>query len=350
MRKNFAAWTVEPERFFSLPSRQEQAAFLVKFAVLAPSSHNSQPWRFRVSEEEIAILPELDRALPATDEGNRQLYVSLGCALENIAIAADAYGLETLISYEDRPESAGASTFARIALRWPATPRTQLPPGHRIHAIVRRATNRSPHDSRPIPAPMLAALQSESRGAVMTNFVWEPEQRRAIADLVLEGGAVAMADPGFRRELAAYLLPNNSKQEVGMTGATVGMGLVASWLVPKLLPRMNPRQKARPQEVKLLKEQTASFLVVSTVDDVPTHWMEAGRAYMRLALDAELLGLATNNLAAPVTPAPVRRKLAELLGTVGHPQMCIRLGFPSQAMPHSPRLPAEKVTETAAGA
>ena len=99
MQENYKAWEVKIEDFFHLKSNLERLRFLLNFAVLAPSSHNSQPWKFRVSENEILVEPNRDRALPSSDTNNRQLFISLGCAVENILIAADYYGFETLVEY-----------------------------------------------------------------------------------------------------------------------------------------------------------------------------------------------------------------------------------------------------------
>ncbi|WP_219339633.1 hypothetical protein [Luteimonas salinisoli] len=65
---------------------------LVRYATLAANSHNTQPWRFRVGAQAIDILPDPSRATPAVDPDDHHLFVSLGCAAENLAIAAAATG------------------------------------------------------------------------------------------------------------------------------------------------------------------------------------------------------------------------------------------------------------------
>jgi nitroreductase len=89
MKQNFAAWDVKIDDFFKLKNQGEKLRFLLNFAVLAPLSHNSQPWSFRVDGNTIKIYTDMVRSLPASDSNNRQLLISLGCALENILTAAD---------------------------------------------------------------------------------------------------------------------------------------------------------------------------------------------------------------------------------------------------------------------
>ena len=62
--------------------------FMVEYAIKAPSGHNTQPWLFRINENNIEIHPNFDRALPVVDFDNRELFISLGCALENLCITA----------------------------------------------------------------------------------------------------------------------------------------------------------------------------------------------------------------------------------------------------------------------
>ncbi|MEO8133510.1 MAG: hypothetical protein ABI831_06015 [Betaproteobacteria bacterium] len=61
---------------------------LVRQAILAPSSHNTQCWRFQIAEKSISIAPDLKRRCPAVDPDDHHLFVSLGCATENMVHAA----------------------------------------------------------------------------------------------------------------------------------------------------------------------------------------------------------------------------------------------------------------------
>src|SRR3989344_3094210 len=91
MRSNYAPWDITIDDFWNLKTDSERFRFLIGFAILAPSTHNSQPWKFRIQDSTITILPDLHRTLPVSDPHNRHLYISLGCALENLRIAADYY-------------------------------------------------------------------------------------------------------------------------------------------------------------------------------------------------------------------------------------------------------------------
>lgn len=78
---------------------------LVRYATLAASSHNTQPWKFKLEPNRIVILPDLSRRCPAVDPDDHHLYASLGCAAENILVAAPAFGLKGQYSYDESASS-----------------------------------------------------------------------------------------------------------------------------------------------------------------------------------------------------------------------------------------------------
>lgn len=67
---------------------------LVRYATLAASSHNTQPWIFELAPNRIRVLPDLSRRCPAVDPDDHHLYASLGCAAKNLMLAAQAVGLK----------------------------------------------------------------------------------------------------------------------------------------------------------------------------------------------------------------------------------------------------------------
>ena len=69
--------------------------FMIESACKAPSGHNTQPWLFKIGASEIDIYPDFSKELPIVDPSHRELFVSLGCATENLCIAAHEKGYHT---------------------------------------------------------------------------------------------------------------------------------------------------------------------------------------------------------------------------------------------------------------
>src|SRR3989344_4168089 len=96
---NYLPWLVKETDFPHNKSITEKAKFLIRYALLAPSSHNTQPWKFSIKQNRINIFLDEQRRLLYSDRANREAFISLGCALENIIIATNHFNLYTQVNY-----------------------------------------------------------------------------------------------------------------------------------------------------------------------------------------------------------------------------------------------------------
>jgi len=87
---------------------------LVAAAILAPSSHNTQPWRFRLAAHRIDLWADRTRALPVNDPDDRELLLSCGAALFNLRVASARHGLAASVVLQ--PDAAHPDLLARVAL------------------------------------------------------------------------------------------------------------------------------------------------------------------------------------------------------------------------------------------
>ena len=78
-------WRISKDQFASEQLLQHE---LVRCATLAPSGHNTQPWKFHIDRGSISMLPDFNRRTSVVDPDDHHLFVSLGCALENLAQAS----------------------------------------------------------------------------------------------------------------------------------------------------------------------------------------------------------------------------------------------------------------------
>jgi hypothetical protein len=106
---------------------------LIRYATLAASGHNTQPWRFRIGEGRIDILPDFSRRTPVVDPDDHHLFVSLGCAAETLALAAGASGRPGELRFEPADDGGGD-----VPIRWRSGSRFGLVRGHPETAIDAR--------------------------------------------------------------------------------------------------------------------------------------------------------------------------------------------------------------------
>src|SRR5437764_660407 len=95
----YNAWNIPFKNKSTFKKTEELLKELIKYGLLAPSSHNTQPWKFKIAKDSITIFADRSRALAYSDRSYRELYISLGAALGNILVAASHYQMSYTVSY-----------------------------------------------------------------------------------------------------------------------------------------------------------------------------------------------------------------------------------------------------------
>lgn len=313
-------------------------AELVRFATLAPNSHNTQPWRLRLSASRVTILPDATRRTPVVDPDDHHLWVSLGCAAETFAIAAAARGSATHMAQD--PGDSG-----RIVLDLERGPRQETA---LFTAIPRRQCSRTPYDGRDLPADTLARLAADSGGeGARLVLITEPARRETVLEAVLAGHRRQVNDAAFVAELVAWIRFDRAEalaSRDGLASRCGGNPSLPRWLGRRRLLTLMRRRAALDRLARLIRSSSALAIVVSDRDE-PAGWLAAGRLYARFALAATALGLAHAHINQAVEVPDLRQALAAALDLGGkRPDLVLRLGS-GPALPMSLRRPVEAVIE-----
>ena len=308
----------------------------VRYATLAPSGHNTQPWRFRAGAGQIDILPDLSRRTPVVDPDDHHIFVSLGCAAENLALAAGARGRPGQIRFE--PANGG---FVNFSFGDATGGETAL-----FDAIPKRQSTRADYDSKTADNASLRLLASAAAiPGVDLVLITDPPQIRRVRDLVVAGDSTQIADAAFVRELKQWLRfsPRQAlRKGDGLFSAASGNPALPSWLGPHVFDWVFTAGGENAKYARQIVSSAGIAVFVSQHDD-QEHWVLAGRACQRFALQATALGLKLAFINQPVEVAGLRPELAALAGLPGRrPDILMRFGY-GPALPFSARRPASAV-------
>ena len=163
---------------------------LVRSAILSANPHNTQPWRFRVSGSEIELYVDPSRNTGAMDPYLREQHIGIGCALENLMIAAQAKGYQPQMSL--LPDNTNPQLVARVELVQGEASNQAL-----YEAIPRRHTHRAPFDtSRSLSSETLGALDSAVANISSAGVVWisSDAPKRQAGQLIVEAAQAFAAD------------------------------------------------------------------------------------------------------------------------------------------------------------
>ncbi|MDG6243925.1 MAG: hypothetical protein QCH31_05980 [Methanolobus sp.] len=305
---------------------------LIHYATMAPSGHNTQAWIFRIKQEDmIRICPDLTRSLHVVDPQDRELYISIGCALENLVIAAAHQG------YEASPAPLSGNGSVDVLLK---------PVSYKainkvlFDAIPERQSTRSRYDGSPIPKAELQKLSSfPLEEGVRAIIVTEPEKIERIIGLVRDGNNIQMNNPAFMQELISWIRFN--RKEVDMYRDGLSFEATGSPHVPRTVGKLfvklflNARTQSKKDENNI-RSSSALLAVVSENNDIDS-WIRTGRSFERLALYATSLGIKNAHINQPCEVPELKDRLQELLSLGSrHPQLLLRLGY-AKKLPGSPR-------------
>ena len=183
--------------------------FMIEQAVKAPSGHNTQPWLFKTGETEIEIRPDFTKSLPVVDPDNRELFVSLGCAAENLCIAASHKGYRTKVAVEE-------DGIIRITL----AKEEGAIPSPLFSQLSVRQTNRRVYNGKIIPEDSIRRLKSIApEPCVGIHFFPNgTSEFEAISELIYEGNSRQMRDQHFLTELRQWMRYNKKHQDATRDG------------------------------------------------------------------------------------------------------------------------------------
>jgi Nitroreductase family len=308
---------------------------LVRCATLAPSSHNTQCWKFALEPQAITVLPDLARRCPAVDPDDHHLFVSLGCAAENLVQAALAHGLAAEQAFD---ASRGA---LRIALT-PTTARTSP----LFRAIAQRQSTRAEYDAKPLDSDDLRTLEQAAAGSgVRLLMLTERALLEKVLEFVVQGNSAQMNDKAFVEELKAWIRFSGSdavQRGDGLFAASSGNPVLPDWIGRTLFDFVFTPKSENDKYARHVRSSAGIAVFVGRADDKAS-WIDVGRAYERFALQATALGVRTAHLNQPIEVAALRPQFANLLGVPGQrPDLVIRFGR-GPTLPPSLRRPVQAV-------
>lgn len=335
----FEPWQVSATRFPGPDAAdEEQLRFMLGYAVLAPSSHNTQPWIFRVHGSRVGLYADRTRGLPLADHHDRELTISCGAALFNLCLAIRHFGRHVV--GELLPDDGNPDLLAMIGLG------ERKQPDHETNclfgAIPRRRTNRGPFERRAPDPGFLEKLQRVvGHDGAWLHVVHGKTMRHAVAELVAEGDRFQWHDARFRRELALWVHSNRSESHDGMPGYSFGHGDIQSVLDPFLIRTFDIADRVAARDLDTA-ERSPALMVLGTAGDTPRDWLHAGRALQHLWLHATAGGLSCSFFNQPLQVETLRPRLLAAIGRQGYAQVVLRMGFGGDVRP-TPRRSVREV-------
>lgn len=313
---------------------QQQTIALRRAAVratLAPSVHNTQPWRFELAGNELAIFADPTRQLHVLDPTKRQLTISCGCALFNARASLASQGYLTHI---DRlPDYTNPNLLATI--RIVGSSGGVVDPLLALDGVVElRQTNRRRFSADAVPAEVVNRLQeaAEAEDSLLAA-VRSDESRTTVASLSQKADTIQNLNPAYRAELRAWTSNDQHRLDGIPTRAIPHVDGTSTDEIPI---RDFDSQGEGWLTAQTHSSRNQCLLLLGTQGDGPAQWLRAGEALERILLEVTRQGFAASPLTQIVEVATTREALRTELGLTMHPHILLRVGR-APLTPSSPR-------------
>lgn len=315
--------------------------FLVECAIKAPSGHNTQPWKFKNVENGIVIHPDFKRALAVVDSENYELYISLGCALENLLIAAKQKGYAYKMQY---PDKSGMTINVELTKDDKGIAEINL----LFDEISKRQVTKSKYNNKSLSDDVLKQLGScFNFEGISLRILDSKKNFEKIIPLIVEANNLQFNNKDFLNELVHWIRFSKNeaeKKKDGIWTATMGMPGLGRFFGSLVMKNFVTAKNEEKRLNKLLENTKGLAIFISDTYDAEA-WVKTGQAFQRFGLTATHLGVSHAHLNMPCEEIVVRQKLAKVLGIENkHPLLLIRYGY-ADRMPYSYRRSVDEVIQ-----
>lgn len=328
---------------------------IVAAGILASNPHNSQPWLFRISDSTIDLFAVPERQIGVIDPLRREMYIGLGCAVENMRLAAEAEGFKADIRLMPDPQAESHAASISLAESSPATSAL-------YEAIPNRHTNRAAYDTtRSVDESTFSGINAlVTESTVGLFWMRGSSSHKKFGEVAIAAAEALIADDQQSMDSHNWWRQDWDDVQSHADGITLdaqGLGAFISGAA-KFLPDMS-RQSNDQSFVKNVREiyvpTAAAFGILAVPDGLDfSYRLKCGQAWQRIHLWATTQGFAMQPLNQMTERVDRERQLgiepvfgkaiAALIGDENWTGiMPFRMGYPTEQALLSPRRGLEKV-------
>lgn len=334
VKKNYAAWNINSSEFSHDWPDSKKLEFFARYAVLAPSGHNTQPWQLNIKNNllVVSINPAHHLSIDGSGLLSVEPYISLGTFLEVFQLASKGFGYDINLDLFPKGEQ-----IAAIYIKSETTPQPDL-----LKAILTRVSSRTPFEKTPLDKNVVDQITKHNLSGIAITIITDRSDIEFLAQQTERAIKSIMSNPLYRKELSAWVRTNHTRKYDGMPGFTHGFGNFKA-LLSKTAVRHAPNQGPQAKKSGNLIRMSGSLIIVRCSDSRKESFINAGRLYSRMCVLATNAGLATSALGASVLDASTRKEVQKHFSINDRPIYMLRLGKGKIMAKHSPRWPLEKV-------
>lgn len=336
----YQSWSIQLNDYPNKGDEYQQITHILKYASLAPSTFNSQPWHCTIKNQRVEVWLDANRMPKISDKDGRFGVISVGCFIENLVIAAEHFGWEVAVEAED---SLLASSHKIASVRLlPKDPNKHPQRNHLelMRAMILRATNRSFSQPFNLESAEIKALKALA-GPDQSIQVLDASYTLDLTRISEKADMRIWSNIDFKREHVQWVRHNLTRRPDGMPAFGVGVGLIPSFFAKPFI--LNPKFALFQAKKNIASLQNTSYYLVITSKEGKAEWSNVGRLFQRIGLDLASRGLSLAPMGQFIEDTIARKELHSIIKSEYAPQLFMRLNKPSISVKHSPRLAVDAI-------
>jgi hypothetical protein len=319
-----------------MPIPADQVDYLIATAARAPSVHNTQPWRFRVTRYAVELYADPARRL-RVDPLGREMVISCGAALFGLRLGIRSLGFIPIA--ELLPRSGRGGLLARLSLGSPHP--MDLAERQMLAAVPHRHTHRGPFSAEPLPAGLLTSLQQDASAEGATLALLDRDRGyERLVDIIGTAGRTQEADPRARTDMRTWTRSPGSRARDGVPATAFSPGS------DRHRGRLSQRDFDLGRKFGQLEASgpvPAATAVLLTPGDSVGDWLCAGQALHRVLAHAATAWVFASLHTEPLESAAIREVISDQLMLPGAPQIILQLGRAHSTRVTARRPPADLI-------
>ncbi|HEX5798256.1 MAG TPA: nitroreductase family protein [Candidatus Saccharimonadales bacterium] len=319
---------------------QKKIHHILEYGVLAPSTHNTQPWKIEVKDNTVKIFADHSKKIPQADPSGRDLYMSLGALIKNIELASQAYGIDYQIKHAVKiTDNLPISTVIYKDLKPNSKINKKL-----LHNIKDRQNYRGYFQPILNKSSEVKDIIAASGPDVDVQLVTDKTTIQELAKLTARGLRMAYASREFRREISSYINHNLSIKKHGLHGYSLRMNFPKSVVIPKVMKRKDIGERLSAINYRSFISAPTVAILYSV--DTKEGWLKAGMLMQEVMVKLTGLGISSSIYAAAIEMGDLRNKVSQLTPPKNKntiPQLLFCIGKPKDKLPYSARKKLGKV-------
>jgi len=340
MGANLNVWNVKSKDFFNQSSLSGKIKHLLRYAILAPSTHNVQPWLFTIKDSSVVISFDSALNLPQADAKGRDLHITLGCCIENLVITAEYFNVFDRVVYLSKNKKNQVAQIYFKNLDKKTTPNKN----HEklFETITKRVNSRGLFQNKKIKPSIVKEISKlNSFKNLSLHLIQKNDEIAKMSHLTATGLKSAYKRSEFRHEMSGWMNHNLSSRNEGIPGYSLRMPTLLSLIFPTLVRNFDLGE--RVGKINYVSMTSSSLVCVVTASrDTTENWLNTGRLAERAMLTLQSQNIKTSIFVASVEMGELYKDVQKIIKSKSIPQFVFCAGYMNYQQKQTPRHPLEK--------